>query len=46
MLLQVADFICSMELLRIKWEEKLLSKQEEHFFYKSQELKKINKKKL
>lgn len=39
-LLQVADFICSMELLRIKREEKRLSKSEEKFFYKPQELKK------
>lgn len=30
-LLQAADFICSMELLRIKWEEKRLSKSEKHF---------------
>lgn len=50
-LLQAADFICSMELLRIKREEKRLSKSEEHFFYKSQELKKtflksVEKKKL
>lgn len=45
------DFICSMELLRIKREEKRLSKSEEHFFYKPQELKKtflksVEKKKL
>lgn len=40
-LLQAADFICSMELLKIKRNEKRLSKSEEHFFYKSQELKKI-----
>lgn len=39
-LLQAADFICSMELLRIKRDEKRLSKSEEHFFYKPQELKK------
>lgn len=50
-LLQSADFICSMELLRIKRDEKRLSKSEEHFFYKPQELKKtflksIEKKKL
>ncbi len=50
-LLQAADFICSMELLRIKKDEKRLSKSEENFFYKSQELKKtffksIDKKKL
>ncbi len=49
--LQVADFICSMELIRIKEEEKRLSKSEAHFFYKPQELKKtffksIDKKKL
>lgn len=40
-LLQVADFVCSMELLRIKREEKRLSKSEEKFFYKPQELKKV-----
>lgn len=50
-LLQAADFICSMELLKIKRDEKHLSKSEEHFFYKPQELKKtffksIEKKKL
>lgn len=50
-LLQAADFICSMELLRIKKDEKRLSKSEERFFYKPQELKKtflksIDKKKL
>lgn len=50
-LLQAADFICSMELLRIKKEEKRLSKSEKCFFYKPQELKKtflksIEKKKL
>lgn len=50
-LLQAADFICSMELLRIKRDEKRLSKSEEHFFYKPQELKKtflrsVEKKKL
>lgn len=50
-LLQAADFICFMELLKIKWSEKRLSKSEEHFFYKPQELKKtffrsIAKKKL
>lgn len=39
-LLQAADFICSMELLRIKRNEKRLSKSEKHFFYKPQELKK------
>ncbi|MGN0311683.1 MAG: DUF3800 domain-containing protein [Lachnospiraceae bacterium] len=39
-LLQVADFICSMELLKIKKNEKRLSKSEEKFFYKPQELKK------
>lgn len=39
-LLQVADFICSMELLKIKKDEKRLSKSEEKFFYKPQELKK------
>ena len=39
-LLQLADFVCSMELLKIKREEKRLSKSEEKFFYKPQELKK------
>lgn len=39
-LLQVADFICSMELLKIKRNEKRLSKSEEQFFYRPQELKK------
>ena len=39
-LLQVADFVCSLELLKIKREEKRLSKSEEKFFYKPQELKK------
>lgn len=50
-LLQAADFICSMELLKIKRNEKRLSKSEEQFFYKPQELKKtflksIEKKRL
>lgn len=50
-LLQAADFICSLELLRIKRNEKRLSKSEERFFYKPQELKKtflksIDKKKV
>jgi hypothetical protein len=45
------DLICSLELLRIKRNEKRLSKFEERFFYKPQELKKtflknIDKKKL
>lgn len=40
-LLQVADFVCSMELLKIKRDEKRLSKSEEKFFYKPQELKKV-----
>lgn len=39
-LLQVADFVCSMELLAIKQQEKRLSNSEEKFFYKPQELKK------
>ncbi len=39
-LLQIADFICSMELMKIKRIEKRLSKSEEKFFYKPQELKK------
>ena len=50
-LLQAADFICTMELLKIKQLEKRLSKSEKQFFYKPQELKKsflksIEKKKL
>lgn len=50
-LLQAVDFIYSMELLRIKQNEKRLSKSEERFFYKPQELKKtflkcVDKKKL
>ena len=50
-LLQAADFICTMELLKIKRDENRLSKSEEKFFYKPQELKKtflksIEKKKL
>ena len=50
-LLQAADFICSMELLKIKKNENRLSKSEEKFFYKPQELKKtffksIEKKKM
>lgn len=40
-LLQATDFICSLELLRIKRNEKRLSKSEEKFFYKPQELKKV-----
>lgn len=39
-LLQVADFVCSMELLKLKRKEKRLSRSEEIFFYKPQELKK------
>ena len=50
-LLQAADFICSMELIKIKRDENRLSKSEEKFFYKPQELKKtflksIEKKRL
>ena len=50
-MLQVADFFCSMELLKIKRAEKRLSKSEQQFFYKPQELNKtffrsIEKKKL
>ena len=50
-LLQAADFICSMELLKIKKKEKRLSKSEKQFFYKPQELKKsflktVDKKRL
>ena len=39
-LLQLADYICSLELLSIKLSEKRLSKSEKAFFYKPQELKK------
>lgn len=39
-LLQAADFICTIELLKIKQNEHRLSKSEEKFFYKPQELKK------
>ena len=50
-LLQAADFICSMELLKIKKNENRLSKSEKQFFYKPRELKKtffkaIDKKQL
>lgn len=50
-LLQAADFICSMELLKIKKTENRLSNTEKQFFYKSQELKKtffktVDKKRL
>ena len=50
-LLQAADFICSMELLKIKKKENRLSNSERQIFYKSQELKKsffktIDKKRL
>lgn len=50
-LLQAADFICSMELLSIKRDENRLSKSEQKFFYKPQELKKtfikaVDKKRL
>lgn len=39
-LLQLADYICTIELLSIKLSEKRLSKSETAFFYKPQELKK------
>lgn len=39
-LLQIANFICSIELLKLKYDNKHLSKFEEMFFYKPQELKK------
>ena len=50
-LLQAADFICSMELLKIKKKENRLSNSEKQFFYKTQELKKsffksVDKKRL
>ena len=40
-LLQVADFVNYIELLRIKHAEKRLSESEKKFFYKPQELKKV-----
>lgn len=39
-LLQLADYICSIELLSVKYDENRLSKSEKAFFYKPQELKK------
>ena len=39
-LLQVADFICSIELLKQKRENNLLTKSETAFFYKPKELQK------
>ncbi len=39
-LLQAADYVCSMELLSLKSDEKRLSRSEQAFFYKPQELKK------
>ncbi|MCR4651765.1 MAG: DUF3800 domain-containing protein [Lachnospiraceae bacterium] len=50
-LLQAADFLCSIDLLKIKREENRLSKSEIQFFYKPNELKKtfikgISKKRL
>ena len=39
-LLQVADFICSMELLKQKFDNKILTQSERNFFYKPQELQK------
>ena len=50
-LLQVADLFCTIELMKIKRDESRLSKSEEKFFYKPNELKKtfikgIEKKKL
>lgn len=50
-LLQAADFVCSMELLKIKKNKNRLSKSEKQFFYKPQELKKtffktVDKKRL
>ena len=39
-LLQAADFICSIELLRIKRDEKRLSQSEKNFFYRPNELRK------
>ena len=50
-LLQAADFVCTLELLNIKRENKQLSNSEKQFFYKSKELQKtflkaISKKRL
>ena len=39
-LLQVADFVCTMELLNVKRDSNLLSKSEKQFFYKPKELQK------
>ena len=39
-MLQVADFICSVELLKQKREKNLLTKSEVDFFYKPKELQK------
>ncbi|SFU43599.1 DUF3800 domain-containing protein [Butyrivibrio sp. M55] len=39
-LLQAADFLCTIDLLQIKRDEKRLSKGEQQFFYKPNELKK------
>ena len=39
-LLQVADFLCAIDLLKIKRDENRLSKCEKQFFYKPNELKK------
>lgn len=39
-LLQVADFVCTLELLNIKRAKNLLSNSEKQFFFKAQELQK------
>ena len=39
-LLQAADFLCAIDLLKIKRDENRLSKGEKQFFYKPNELKK------
>jgi hypothetical protein len=38
--MQAADMICTLEILKIKQQDKALSKSEAAFFYKPQELKK------
>ena len=40
-LLQLADFICTFELLNVKWRMKKLTKSERKIFYKPNELKKV-----
>jgi hypothetical protein len=42
-LFQAADLICTIELLAVKRDNKLLTKSDTHFFYRPQELKRIIK---